>query len=116
MATRYIGITLNVKPRISGPEQNDVSMLVDIQVNNLQGRARVFEEDLLGIPEVSVRKFRGQARVRNHRPLILGGREAPTISDGVGFSALEDAAQFRLHSRELAGDEQFLVYRRAANA
>ncbi|MGA1535074.1 MAG: type II secretion system protein GspD [Planctomycetota bacterium] len=73
VATRYIGITLNVKPRISGPEQNDVSMLVDIQVNNLQGRARVFEEDLLGIPEVSVRKFRGQARVRNHRPLILGG-------------------------------------------
>jgi len=73
VATRYIGITLNVKPRISGPEANDVSMLVDIQVNNLQGRARVFEEDLLGIPEVAVRKFRGQARVRNHRPLILGG-------------------------------------------
>jgi len=73
VATRYIGITLNVKPRISGHEENDVSMLVDIQVNNLQGRARVFEEDLLGIPEVAVRKFRGQARVRNHRPLILGG-------------------------------------------
>ncbi len=73
VATRYIGITLNVKPRISGPEANDVSMLVDIQVNNLQGRARVFEQDLLGIPEVAVRKFRGQARVRNHRPLILGG-------------------------------------------
>ena len=73
VATRYIGITLNVKPRISGNESNDVSMLVDIQVNNLQGRARVFEEDLLGIPEVAVRKFRGQARVRNHRPLILGG-------------------------------------------
>lgn len=73
VGTRYIGITLNVKPRISGPEANQVSMLVDISVNNLQGRERVFEEDLLGIPEVAVRKFQGQARVRNHRPLILGG-------------------------------------------
>ena len=49
-------------------------------------------------------------------PLILGGREAPTISDGVGFSTLEDAAQFRLHTRKLVGEEMFLVYRRAANA
>ena len=48
--------------------------------------------------------------------LILGGREAPTISDGVGFSTLEDAAQFRLHTRKLVGEEMFLVYRRAANA
>jgi hypothetical protein len=39
----------------------------------LQGRQRVFEEDLLGIPEIAIRNFRGQARVKNHRPLILGG-------------------------------------------
>lgn len=73
VGTRHIGTTLVVKPRVSGPEANEVSMLVDIQVNNLQGRSRVFEQDLLGIPEVAVRNFRGQARVRNHRPLILGG-------------------------------------------
>jgi len=73
VGTRHIGTTLVVKPRVSGPQANEVSMLIDIQVNNLQGRQRVFEEDLLGIPEVAVRNFRGQARVRNHRPLILGG-------------------------------------------
>ncbi|MEC9477215.1 MAG: type II and III secretion system protein [Planctomycetota bacterium] len=73
VGTEHIGTTLVVKPRISGPDENEVSMLVDITVNNLQGRQRVFEEDLLGIPEVATRNFRGQARVKNHRPLILGG-------------------------------------------
>lgn len=73
VGTEHIGTTLVVKPRISGPDENEVSMLIDITVNNLQGRQRVFEEDLLGIPEVATRNFRGQARVKNHRPLILGG-------------------------------------------
>ena len=73
VGTEHIGTTLVVKPRISGPDENEVSMLVDITVNNLQGRQRVFAEDLLGIPEVATRNFRGQARVKNHRPLILGG-------------------------------------------
>ncbi|MFN0056911.1 MAG: type II secretion system protein GspD [Planctomycetota bacterium] len=70
---QYIGITVNVRPRVSGPEANEVSMLVDIQINNLTGRDRVFEEDLLGVPTIAVRQFRGQARIKNHRPLILGG-------------------------------------------
>ncbi|MCA8961368.1 MAG: hypothetical protein KDC38_12680 [Planctomycetes bacterium] len=73
VAKQYVGITVNVRPRISGPVANEVSMLVDIQINNLIGRDRVFAEDLLGVPTVAVRKFRGQARIRNHRPLILGG-------------------------------------------
>ncbi|MEE2856282.1 MAG: hypothetical protein VX949_02700 [Planctomycetota bacterium] len=73
VGTEHIGTTLVVKPRISGPDENEVSMLIDITVNNLQGRQRVFAEDLLGIPEVATRNFRGQARVKNHRPLILGG-------------------------------------------
>jgi len=73
VGTEHIGTTLVIKPRISGPDENEVSMLVDITVNNLQGRQRVFAEDLLGIPEVATRNFRGQARVKNHRPLILGG-------------------------------------------
>lgn len=73
VAKQYVGITVNVRPRIGGAEINEVSMLVDIQINNLIGRDRVFEEDLLGVPTIAVRKFRGQARIRNHRPLIMGG-------------------------------------------
>lgn len=82
IAKQYVGITVNVRPRISGPEANEVSMLVDIQVNDIVSRDRVFEEDLLGVPTVAVRSFRGQARVSNHRPLILGGliREAEGVS------------------------------------
>ncbi len=83
VAKQYVGITVNVRPRIGGPEANEVSMLVDIQINNLIGRDRVFEEDLLGVPTVAVRKFRGQARIRNHRPLIMGGliRETDVTSN-----------------------------------
>jgi riboflavin-specific deaminase-like protein len=44
-------------------------------------------------------------------PLIFGGRTAPTIADGKGFSRLADAAQFELKSKRRAGDELFLVYR-----
>lgn len=73
VAKQYVGITLNVKPRISSHEMNEISMLVDIQINILTGRQRVFDEDLLGVPTIAVRKFRGQARIKNHRPLILGG-------------------------------------------
>lgn len=82
VAKQYVGITVNVRPRISGPEANEVSMLVDIQVNDIVSRDRVFEEDLLGVPTIAVRSFRGQARVSNHRPLILGGliRESEDVS------------------------------------
>jgi riboflavin-specific deaminase-like protein len=44
-------------------------------------------------------------------PVILGGRSAPTLADGIGFDRLSNAAQLRLHSRKPVGDELFLVYR-----
>ena len=44
-------------------------------------------------------------------PLILGGRDAPTIADGIGFAQLDDAAQFKLHTRKQLADEMFLTYR-----
>ncbi len=46
-------------------------------------------------------------------PLILGGREAPTIAEGLGFAQLKDAARFPLKSRRQKGNELFLVYRKA---
>lgn len=48
-------------------------------------------------------------------PVILGGRDAPTIADGQGVEGLAGAARFRLMSRRRIGDEFFLVYRRAAD-
>jgi len=47
---------------------------------------------------------------------IFGGRNAPTIADGIGASWLIDAAQFELRSMKRAGDEVFLVYRRKGAA
>jgi 2,5-diamino-6-(ribosylamino)-4(3H)-pyrimidinone 5'-phosphate reductase len=44
-------------------------------------------------------------------PLVIGGRNAPTMSDGNGFSALADAARLRLKSLKRVGDELFLVWR-----
>lgn len=43
-------------------------------------------------------------------PKIFGGRTAPTIADGLGFSRLADAAQFQLKSYRRVGDEMFLVF------
>ncbi len=45
-------------------------------------------------------------------PLIIGGRNAPSISDGVGFSRLDDSTQFTLQSSQAVGDERFLTYQR----
>ena len=45
-------------------------------------------------------------------PKIFGGRNAPTIAEGIGFNNLADAAQFELQSARRVGDEMFLVYRR----
>lgn len=45
-------------------------------------------------------------------PLILGGRNAPTISDGVGVARLAEAARFELRSVRKHGNELFLVYRK----
>jgi 2,5-diamino-6-(ribosylamino)-4(3H)-pyrimidinone 5'-phosphate reductase len=44
-------------------------------------------------------------------PRIIGGRQAPTISDGAGFHKLAHAAQLQLESVRRVGDELFLVYR-----
>ncbi len=44
-------------------------------------------------------------------PLILGGKDAPTIADGIGFKRLADAAKFKLHSRKEVDNEMFLTYR-----
>ena len=46
-------------------------------------------------------------------PLILGGREAPTLAEGWGFGQLKDAARFSLKSCRQLGNEMFLVYRKA---
>ncbi len=43
-------------------------------------------------------------------PKIFGGRNAPTIAEGLGFSRLTDAVPLKLRSRRRVGDELFLVY------
>ena len=43
-------------------------------------------------------------------PKIFGGRDAPTLADGVGFSKLAQAAQLKLKSARRVGNEMFLVY------
>lgn len=45
-------------------------------------------------------------------PRVIGGRQAPTIADGLGFAKLADAFQLRLDSTKRAGDELFCVFRR----
>lgn len=47
------------------------------------------------------------------RPLIFGGRSAPTIADGTGCPTLADAAHFRLVSSRCLKGELFLVFRKA---
>lgn len=44
-------------------------------------------------------------------PKIVGGRQAPTIVDGLGFPTLEQAERLRLQSARRRGNELFLVYR-----
>lgn len=70
---QYVGTTLNLRPRIAGDKGKEVVMQMDIQVNELGDRQRVFAEDLLGVPTIAVRRFTGMARVKNHTPIILGG-------------------------------------------
>ena len=73
VAKQYVGITLNFRPRITGEKEDEVVIQMDIAVNELGERQRVFAEDLLGVPTIAVRRFTGQARVKNHVPIILGG-------------------------------------------
>ena len=97
VTTQYVGITLNLRPKVTGGNEDEVSLLIEVVVNELGERARVFEEDLLGIPTVIKRSYVGQNRVRNHRPIILGGlileeevesiNKIPILGDipGLGF-------------------------------
>jgi riboflavin-specific deaminase-like protein len=49
-------------------------------------------------------------------PKIFGGRNAPTISDGLGFEKLSLAAGFELKSVKRVGDELFLVFGKETDA
>ena len=73
VGTVYAGITLNIRPRVTGGDEDEVSLQIEVVDNQIVGRQRVFEEDLAGIPEVIRRQYIGQARAKNHRPVILGG-------------------------------------------
>ncbi len=45
-------------------------------------------------------------------PKIFGGRMAPTIAEGAGFSQLAMAAEFKLESKLKFKDELFTVFSR----
>jgi riboflavin-specific deaminase-like protein len=45
-------------------------------------------------------------------PKIFGGRDAPTIADGIGFNFLEEAAKFRMKSARRKNAELFTVFER----
>ncbi len=49
-------------------------------------------------------------------PKVFGGRNAPTIADGVGEVNLSGASQLSLQSKHRVGDEVFLVYKIASPA
>jgi len=43
-------------------------------------------------------------------PKIFGGRNAPTMADGIGIESLADATRLKLKSKRRIGDEMFLRY------
>ena len=43
-------------------------------------------------------------------PIILGGRQAPTLADGMGVERLDHATRLKLKFANRAGNELFLVY------
>jgi len=45
-------------------------------------------------------------------PFIFGGHQAPTISEGNGFSFLAEAAQFHIQLVKQRGEELFVVFGR----
>ncbi|MCZ6794772.1 MAG: hypothetical protein O7J95_14280 [Planctomycetota bacterium] len=73
ISTQYVGFTLNIRPRITGGAEDEVAMQIEIIVSTRLGDKRVFESDIGGIPIVAKRHYIGQNRVKNHRPMILGG-------------------------------------------
>jgi riboflavin-specific deaminase-like protein len=63
--------------------------------------AALFEADLVDELNLTIRP-----------KTVLGGRNAPTLSDGEGFTHLADATKLRIHSKRRIGEELFLVYRK----
>ena len=73
VGTVYSGITLHIRPRITGGKDDRIALQLEIMDNQIVGRQRVFETDLAGIPEVIKRQYVGECVAHNHRPIILGG-------------------------------------------
>ena len=44
-------------------------------------------------------------------PTIIGGKDAPTITDGDGFDRLAKAANLKLTRQRIVGDELFTTWR-----
>src|SRR6185312_678158 len=44
-------------------------------------------------------------------PLIFGGRNAPTMADGIGVDSAEDATRLQIKTMKRVGQEIYLVYR-----
>jgi riboflavin-specific deaminase-like protein len=44
-------------------------------------------------------------------PFIFGGRNAPTLADGMGVSSVKQATRLHLKSSKRIGEELFLIYR-----
>jgi len=73
VTTVYAGITLHIRPRVTGGDQDRVALQIEVVDNQIVGRQQVFEQDLAGIPEVIKRQYIGEVVAHNHRPIILGG-------------------------------------------
>ena len=73
VGTVYSGITLHIRPRITGGGEDRIALQMEVMDNQIVGRQRVFETDLAGIPEVIKRQYIGECVAHNHRPIILGG-------------------------------------------
>ncbi len=73
VGTVYSGITLHIRPRITGGADDRIALQLEVMDNQIVGRQRVFETDLAGIPEVIKRQYIGECVAHNHRPIILGG-------------------------------------------
>ncbi len=73
VAKEYVGFTLNIRPRVTGGSTEEVALQLEVIANQLGERQRVFEQDLLGIPTINRKHYIGETRVKNHRPIVLGG-------------------------------------------
>ncbi len=73
VSTVYSGITLHIRPRVTGGAHDRIALQIEVVDNQIAGRQQVFAQDLAGIPEVIKRQYIGEAVAHNHRPIILGG-------------------------------------------